>query len=260
MGRKFPGYEKGLKPEFRFLSDKAVIVQAWKKAHEYIRRHNWYSDTLELDMSCIQLECLFKEVAAIFPAKGELKYRPDPMRIVPAPKSSGGWHIKDGLLANDKSDSLGIRPLAHLSIRDQTVSMMFLMCLANIIENRQGRPVKYGEWDPNPAVSYGNRLLCSWDYEQEDEAHQGAGTFLWGNAETYDRYYNDYQALISRPGDFLARTGGAGRTFYTVTLDLSKCYDRVRREVLLQKIRKECSSDKQDERFFGALEQSLRWR
>lgn len=32
MGRVFPGYEGGLRPEFRFLKDKAVIIQAWKKA------------------------------------------------------------------------------------------------------------------------------------------------------------------------------------------------------------------------------------
>ena len=37
MGRQFPGYEGGLRPEFRFLKGKAVIIQAWKKAHEYIR-------------------------------------------------------------------------------------------------------------------------------------------------------------------------------------------------------------------------------
>ena len=66
MGRKFPGYEQGLKPEFRFLSDKAVIVQAWKKAHEYIRRHNWYSDTLDLDVSCVQLDALYEEIHSLF--------------------------------------------------------------------------------------------------------------------------------------------------------------------------------------------------
>lgn len=40
VGRAFPGYEGGLRPEFRFLMDKAVIIQAWKKAYEYIRAHN----------------------------------------------------------------------------------------------------------------------------------------------------------------------------------------------------------------------------
>lgn len=35
MGRVFPGYEGGLRPEFRFLKDKADIIQAWKKAHVY---------------------------------------------------------------------------------------------------------------------------------------------------------------------------------------------------------------------------------
>ena len=261
MGRKFPGYENGLRPEFGFLRDKAVIVQAWKKAHEYIRRHNWYSDTLELDVSCIRLEHLFEEVLALFPENGELKYRPDSMRIVPAPKSSGGWSVQGSALKNDNPDELGIRPLAHLSIRDQTVSMMLLMCLANIIENRQGQPVKFGRKVQNPAVSYGNRLLCSWDCEEKTGRPLGGGTFLWGNAETYDRYYNDYQAFISRPGDFLGQKERDDRlVYYTVTLDLSRCYDRVRRDVLLRKIRRECSADKQDERFFEALKRSFQWR
>lgn len=102
MGRKFPGYEKGLRPEFGFLRDKAVIIQAWKKAHEYIRRHNWYSDTLEIDVSCIQLEHLLEEVLALFPEDGELKYRPDSMRIIPAPKSSGGWSVQGSALKSAK--------------------------------------------------------------------------------------------------------------------------------------------------------------
>ena len=62
MGRAFPGYEGGLRPEFRFRKDKAVIIQAWRKAHEYIRAHNWYSDNLDLNLSCIQLEELCAEI------------------------------------------------------------------------------------------------------------------------------------------------------------------------------------------------------
>ena len=44
MCRQFSGREGGLKPAFRFLKDKAVIIHVWKKAHEYIRAHNAYSD------------------------------------------------------------------------------------------------------------------------------------------------------------------------------------------------------------------------
>ena len=134
MGRVFPKYKGGLRPEFQFLSDKAVIVQAWKKAHEYIRRHNWYSDTLELDESCIQLEKLYDEIKDIFssPEKAQ-EYSPGEMRLVPAPKAAGEdqWEIE-----NDQyviPGNLDFRPLAHLKIRDQTMALMFMMCLANII-------------------------------------------------------------------------------------------------------------------------------
>ena len=59
MSRIFPGYEDGLKPQMRFMTDRAVIIQAWKKAHEYIRNRNWYSNTIELDISCVRLDDLY---------------------------------------------------------------------------------------------------------------------------------------------------------------------------------------------------------
>ena len=260
MGRKFPGYEQGLKPEFRFLSDKAVIVQAWKKAHEYIRRHNWYSDTLDLDVSCVQLDALYEEIHSLFSTERYKRYRPELMRIVPAPKLCSGWKIENGQFVCGE-ENLSIRPLAHLSIKDQTISMLFLMCLANIVENRQGRPVKYGTPITNSAVSYGNRLLCSWDLDSSQS--DNCGSFLWGNAETYDRYYLDYQAFISRPGDFLSKhckSVPKGKAYYTITVDLSRCYDRIQRKELLTKIRQECSNAKIDEEFFIALARSFGWR
>lgn len=260
MGRKFPGYEQGLKPEFKFLSDKAVIVQAWKKAHEYIRRHNWYSDTLDLDVSCIELDALYEEIHSLFSAERYKRYRPDPMRVIPAPKSCSGWTIEDGQFVCDE-EKLSLRPLAHLTIKDQTISMLFLMCLANIIENRQGRPIRYGTHSINSAVSYGNRLLCSWDFDESQS--DICGTFLWGNAETYDRYYLDYQAFISRPGDFLSeycKSAPEENAYYTVTVDLSRCYDRIIRKELLAKIRQECANAKIDEDFFTALAKSFGWR
>ena len=42
-----------LKPEFHYLCDEVVLAQAWKKSHAYIRSHNWYADTLELDCSAV---------------------------------------------------------------------------------------------------------------------------------------------------------------------------------------------------------------
>ena len=141
MARKFKNYEKGLFPSFKFLSDKAVIIQAWKKSHEYIRRHNWYSDTLELDFSCIDLENLYLEISEIFSTSKWRHYKPTPLRLVPAPKSNDNWKI-DSRKFIPPTD-LSIRPLAHISIKDQTIAMMFLMCLANIFENLQKKPSQF---------------------------------------------------------------------------------------------------------------------
>ena len=47
-----------IQPHIQFLADDAVLVQAWKKAHTYIRSHNWYADSLELDVSAIRLRSL----------------------------------------------------------------------------------------------------------------------------------------------------------------------------------------------------------
>ena len=45
-----------LKPSIDLLSDEVIIAQAWKKTHAYIRLHNWYADTLALDISALGLE------------------------------------------------------------------------------------------------------------------------------------------------------------------------------------------------------------
>ena len=74
---------KQLLPTLDYLSDPVVLAQAWKKSHSYIRSHNWYADTLELDASTFNLE------ENINSWSEELKnqtYKPSPMRLVPAPK------------------------------------------------------------------------------------------------------------------------------------------------------------------------------
>ena len=38
-----------LEPRLDLLRQEYVLVQAWKKTASYIRYHNWFSDTLELD-------------------------------------------------------------------------------------------------------------------------------------------------------------------------------------------------------------------
>ena len=42
-----------LEPRLDQLSEEYVLVQAWKKTAAFIRYHNWYSDTLELDRAAV---------------------------------------------------------------------------------------------------------------------------------------------------------------------------------------------------------------
>lgn len=271
MGRVFPGYEGGLRPEFRFLKDKAVIIQAWKKAHEYIRAHNWYSDSLDLDLSCIQLEELCAEIQELFSTNVWRDYRPMPMRIVPAPKTATkDWKITDTTIV--PPHDFGIRPLAHLSIKDQTIAVMFMCCLANLIETRQKFAGDYSVEKMNDrAVSYGNRLLCRWSVDadneedgEEDEADNITGaSFLWANSITYDRYYQDYRKFLVRPDAVLKRLTIEQRRqnrYYILSLDLSKCYDRIERQVLLAKIRREMEAASiGDGEFLEAMWRSFGW-
>ena len=267
MGREFKNYKGGLRPSFRFLSDKAVIIQAWKKAHEYMRRHNWYSDNFELDCSCIDLEELLLDIQSCFADSANVRYNPDPSRVVPAPKTCSGWNL--GSEEFKAPENFSLRPLAHLTVRDQVVAMMFLMCLANTIERRQGPPRPYKLANVSEiAVNYGNRLLCE---PPDDEADVTApqekkryGAFLWGNSETYDRYYNDYRMFILRPEavhkSLIDRGVHHEYELYTLSLDLSKFYDRIKREILFEKVKKEVDAQSQDALdFLRAFRLMLKW-
>lgn len=265
---EFRQYKGGLKPYYRFLSDKAVIVQAWKKAHEYLRRHNWYSDNLDLDLSCINLENLYQEIQGEFSNDGRIVYQPSPMRLVYAPKSCDEWGLAEGVFNSPASFEL--RPLAHLQVKDQVVAMMFLMCLANIIEKRQGvaRPVKELRCLTD-VVSYGNRLISDAvvGLEDDDVATKldEEASFLWGNSETYNRYYTDYQNFIARPMSVLRRlrreNEGLSYCYFIVSLDLSKFYDRIDRACLFEKVCREIEADGHyDEPFLVAFKRMLMWQ
>ena len=40
-----------LSPQSDLLAQEYVLVQAWKKAHDYIRWHNWYADVLRTGLN-----------------------------------------------------------------------------------------------------------------------------------------------------------------------------------------------------------------
>jgi hypothetical protein len=170
---------RSLKPTIDYLSDEVVIAQAWKKTHGYVRSFNWYADTLALDISALGIEenskiwgRLLKESEPLYP-----------LELVPAAKSEAwvfddkGWHPKD---EGKRKESVPIRPLAHLTIRDQTWSSAAMLCLADAVETAQGncstKNQSFEQARANGVFSYGNRLVCDWNEKSQ-------AWFRWGNSE-----------------------------------------------------------------------------
>ncbi|MEW5251660.1 hypothetical protein [Microbulbifer discodermiae] len=50
------GKYRQLLPTDSYLGDEVIMAQAWKKTHAYMRTHNWYADTLALDVSALNSE------------------------------------------------------------------------------------------------------------------------------------------------------------------------------------------------------------
>ncbi len=212
------------------LADVVVLAQAWKKSHAFIRRHNWYADVLELDASTIDLE---DRLVRWGKAIRSDDFRSHDMLLVPAPKNAK-WGFRaapniriDDLLSLDL-DSLGsdptfddwspradirseqgtadimaettqkLRPLAHLTIRDQTLATAVMMCLAEAVESAQGNTTDTDGLSARAAgvVSYGNRLHCSWE---RSSTQRPRAKFSWGNSRTYRQYFQDCCAFLSRP-------------------------------------------------------------
>lgn len=241
------------------LCDEAILIQAWKKSHEYIRRHNWYSDCLELDVSSSALMSFLNDLRVVLSATNIADYIPSPMRMVPAPKSHQWKLNSDGWFpAADEAKQFKLRPLAHLSIVDQTISTAILMCLANSVETKQGDPTLSEDvklTGIHQTVSYGNRLLCGWK--------DGEAKFRWGNAQLYRQYSTDYQTYLARTTSQAGRFASPDVVTLIVRSDLSQCYDRIQCGVLIDKLKRvttECGRDEPDERFFEFLKQAFAWR
>ncbi|MBX9798901.1 MAG: hypothetical protein K2Y13_05515 [Burkholderiaceae bacterium] len=221
-----------------YLTDELLIAQAWKKTHKYMRSHNWYADTLALDVSALGLERDAK-VWANAVKKPEFKLKS--MQLVPAAKSET-WAIcpdKGWGPQKDEETRAGkppLRPLAHLSIRDQTLATTVMLCLADAIETAQGDcgETNFELAQKKSVYSYGNRLICDWNAS-------GEAWFRWGNSETYRKFFTDYQNFLQRPVDIgrgIAQGQSDADDIYIISLDLEKFYDRVDTTVLLDRLKK----------------------
>ena len=194
-----PFFQK-LEPKIDYLSDEVIIAQAWKKTHTYMRTHNWYADTLALDVSALGLESNAESWAK---QVGDDSFNLYPMELIPAAKSeewivdsNKGWIPKayaeqkceqlskfvskeiqncpnspvdqyckkDKELEVHRKENPPLRPLAHLTVRDQTWATAAMLCLADIVESAQGdcSENNFQLHDLKNVYSYGNRLLCDW--------------------------------------------------------------------------------------------------
>lgn len=228
-------------------------MQAWRKTAAYIRYHNWFSDTLELDRTAVNLRDFIDGIAAEI--RSGRPVLAQPIRIVPAPKSqswrvdkAGRWGPVDG-----KASQAKIRPLAHVSLRDQVIATALMMCLADRVETRQGDPSTDLEkedlhWS---VVSYGNRLFS--DYDQH-----GVATYRWGALTYYRGYFEDYRKFLARPEVIAEKIDGEVRGILTVQSDLRQFYDRVSAELLHGGIRA-LQTETDDPAFFQLATKFLSW-
>ena len=72
-----------LAPRLDLLRQEYVLVQAWKKTAAYIRHHNWFADTLELDRAAINLPSFLAAIAEEL--RTPERWVGTALRIVPAP-------------------------------------------------------------------------------------------------------------------------------------------------------------------------------
>lgn len=133
-----------LGPTIDDVSKDYVLVQAWKKASSYIRYHNWFADPMELDYHTANLPDFLQSVAEDISSGA---WKADPLRLVLAPKSQQ-WTVSakmDNWRPKARNADMDLRPLAHVSLRDQVVSTAIMLCLADQVETGQGDPRSCGQ-------------------------------------------------------------------------------------------------------------------
>jgi Reverse transcriptase (RNA-dependent DNA polymerase) len=240
-----------LTPSIECLADQTVLMQAWKKTSRHIRYHNWFSDTLDLDRKAINLQDFIESISQDIRAGRQLQS--EPIRMVPAPKSQHWTVGKNGEWnpTGSQSDTAKVRPLAHVTLRDQVIATAIMMCLADRSETRQGDPSTPLESQTSlTTISYGNRLFS--DYKGGEARHR------WGSGTLYRGFYEDYQSFLARPEFVAERIHVEKRRTLIIQSDLRQFYDRVSRD-LLSKGLNALYQDGDDAEFFELAKNFLCW-
>ncbi|ASM17944.1 TPA: reverse transcriptase domain-containing protein [Serratia marcescens] len=240
-----------LLPTRKFLTDEVILLSAWKKSHQHIRGINSYADYLDLDKSAIELDSRIQKIA------NKLKGRRvnlSLLELIPSPKSHAWeFHKKSPKIPKDQEESSyywapkvdnnssdgnakdseqPMRPLAHVTIDDQTIFTALMILLANKVESLQGDPsTPLKDVHDKMVINYGNRLHCKYVNSE--------AKYSWGNSDTYSKFFKDYQQFLARPiyfGRKAKRTKTNNEEIYEVHLDFSKFYDSIDRTLLKEKI------------------------
>lgn len=251
-----------LKPHADFLHDPFVLGLAWKRTQNYVRSTNWYADLLELDKTCLNIEFKVSEWAKAIKLN---TYSSDRLELIPAPKSTK-WGIINNIWQSEASEenSSYLRPLAHISIKDQTVATAVMMCLADAVETKQGdcSLVKqtYADHKKANVYNYGNRLSCDWE--------GNSARFRWGGSEFYRKFSTDYKAFLQRAcfvGREAQKQVSALDDVYIVSLDISSFFNNIDIDLLINKLKDIISQHYADDlssannSFWDKAEQTLRW-
>lgn len=242
MQRLFPTLEQ--------VAQEYVLVQAWKKSASYIRYHNWFSDTLELDRAAANLPEFISQLSEQLRSG---HYETTSLKLVPAPKSQR-WQVDmGGRWQPRQSDKAKIRPLAHVSLADQVTATALLLCLSERVETAQGDPRgDFRSADVRQSVmSYGNRLFCDTPEAGEGLVHR------WGSSKLYRAYFQDYRSFLRRPETVAAARDGEENVLIVQT-DLKQFYDRVTPEALHAKIL-QLQTPGDDDGFFKLVGDVLNW-
>ncbi len=248
---KQEAHHENLEPKIECLKEEYVLIQAWKKTANYIRTHNWFSDTLELDLTTINLPDFLAGLAKEVQTYQD--WTSDPLRLVPAPKSQQWLVPKPGVWKPKCESAIPLRPLAHVTLRDQVMATAVMLCLADRVETEQGDPrLSIAKAEGRKKISsYGNRLFC----KQRGEMLQHS----WGSKKLYRSYFKDYQKFLDRPQTVANSIPREGKRIFIVTAVLSQFYDRVSPKDLAEGLKKlQFSSDEAP--FFNLAGKVLNWK
>jgi hypothetical protein len=178
-------------PSLDLVTQEYVLVQAWKKSASYIRHHNWFSDTLELDRAAANLPEFLTQLSEKLRSGA---YETSALKLVPAPKSQRWYVDGKGRWQPQKTGGAKIRPLAHVTLSDQVAATAVLLCLSERVETIQGDPrCDYRSAAGRRSVmSYGNRLFCDPMVTGDLLVHR------WGSSKLYRAFFQDYRIFLNR--------------------------------------------------------------